>query len=355
TPTRIYGVYIAGRYKNTTLHVLTRTQVQDSLNYYCDTPFSIRMIFGGSWFCYTRFDNIGTLGYNTTATNKCASLQAGSSVIKFSEKDRECGFLTENRNGYDVFLGLVLPTGATKSATAFKYHDGTLPGALPWSTGNPTTTDATKNLVVCDASQWSHVRDAKAGNFKSLFCKKPATRLATTKAPTTTPTTQGPTTTMYCSAFQKANCGFIRTARQAVGFWGNCSAIGNATLDAMYQDCLPRMCSVDAHNNTAKCVIFEEFSTACINAGAQPGDWRYTYSCPAPETTTAPAIAAQQLLHNQNPAVKSQIAEGAPVAVDGTAADDVNRDAAVGGIDAFARGDSGDGVTQIKELPTNPQ
>ncbi|KAH7701530.1 hypothetical protein AAVH_31336 [Aphelenchoides avenae] len=94
TPTRIYGVYIAGHYKNTTIHVLTKTQVQDSLNYYCDTPFSIRMIFGSSWFCYTRFDNIGTLDYNTIATNKCASLQAGSSVIKFTENDRECGFLT---------------------------------------------------------------------------------------------------------------------------------------------------------------------------------------------------------------------------------------------------------------------
>ncbi|KAH7701531.1 hypothetical protein AAVH_31337, partial [Aphelenchoides avenae] len=274
TPTRIYGVYIAGHYKNTTIHVLTKTQVQDSLNYYCDTPFSIRMIFGSSWFCYTRFDNIGTLDYNTIATNKCASLQAGSSVIKFTENDRECGFLTENRNGYDVFLGLILPTGATKSATAFKYHDGTLPGALPWSTGNPSTTDATKNLVVCDASQWSHVRDAKAANFKSLFCKKPAMRVTTTTStstPATTSTTSGPTTTMYCEWNVTMHCYEVGIyVQRRTGPFMNCSILGNDTLNAWNDQCKIRLCGVSVNgyqlNQTAKCILYEEFAETCNNA-----------------------------------------------------------------------------------------
>lgn len=51
--------------------------------------------------------------------------------------------------------------------------------------------------------------------------------------------------------------------------------------------------------------------------------------------------------------VKSQIAKGAPVAVDGTAADGPNGGTAVGGSDALAGGDSGDGVTQIKLLLAN--
>ena len=160
----------------------------------------------------------------------------------------------------------------------------------------------------------------------------------------------------------------MRTAQQGQGFWGNCSKIGNATIDAMYQDCIPRLCSVDQNNNTAKCIIYEEFATACISAGGQLGDWRGTYSCPAPETTAAPAIAAQQLI--QDPVVKSQIAEGGPVAVaDGAAAD--GGAAVVGGSDASAGGDSGDGVkwfdwkvqkasiqrglAQIKQLMANQQ
>ncbi|KAH7673154.1 hypothetical protein AAVH_42367, partial [Aphelenchoides avenae] len=115
-----------------------------------------------------------TLNYDSISTNRCASLQAGSSVIKLTEAERECGFLTENRAGCEVYLGLIQPSGVAKTATSFKYYDGSSAGTLPWGTSSPNVTDTKKNLVICDNVERGHVRDVTALSFKSLFCKKPA-------------------------------------------------------------------------------------------------------------------------------------------------------------------------------------
>lgn len=66
---------------------------------------------------------------------------------------RIIAYVLEIRNGFDVFLGLMLPTGVKKTATAYKYYDGSLPGALPWGSGYPNVTDASKSLVICDSVQ----------------------------------------------------------------------------------------------------------------------------------------------------------------------------------------------------------
>ncbi|KAH7706547.1 hypothetical protein AAVH_26219 [Aphelenchoides avenae] len=169
TQKRVHGVYTAGRFRNGTMLVLSRTDVSISLNYSCDTPFSIRMIFGGKWYCYTRFDNIGALNYDTILTNRCASLQPGSSVIKLTEADRECGFLTENRAGYEVYLGLIQPNAVPKTAASYKYYDGSSAGTLPWATARPNVTDAKKNLVICDNVERGLYFDNHNNPYQHLF------------------------------------------------------------------------------------------------------------------------------------------------------------------------------------------
>lgn len=51
-----------------------------------------------------------------------------------------------------VFLGIVLPAGAKKSATAFKYFDGSNPNPLTWMPGRPSNSTAL-NLVYCDKNR----------------------------------------------------------------------------------------------------------------------------------------------------------------------------------------------------------
>ncbi|KAH7709974.1 hypothetical protein AAVH_22738 [Aphelenchoides avenae] len=194
-PNKLYGNYLAGHYANNTILVLTKTKVKDSLKYECDHEMGVRMTFGGFWYCYTLYTTGITASYSSISGNACENMQPGSSVIKFTDKDRECGFINENKEGKDIYLGLVLPPGVTKSAAAYKYYDGSLPGTLPWGTGYPNVTDSSKNLVICDAVQWGKIRDVTALNMKALMCKKAAKLMTTTTSTTTTSTTTTTTTT----------------------------------------------------------------------------------------------------------------------------------------------------------------
>lgn len=58
------------------------------------------MTFGGTWYCYTLYTTGITASYSSISGNACEKMQPGSSVIKFTDKDRECGFINGMTKGY---------------------------------------------------------------------------------------------------------------------------------------------------------------------------------------------------------------------------------------------------------------
>ncbi|KAH7708241.1 hypothetical protein AAVH_24511 [Aphelenchoides avenae] len=171
-PNLRWGNYFAGRDTNNTIYVLPKSKVNESLCYQCDTPFSIRMTFEGQWFCYS-LHPIANPTLATISGNACKNLVPGSAVVKLTDKVIECGFLSNIPNVQTAFLGIYLPAGVKKSATAFKYYDGTSPNPLTWLAGRPNNTIAAYTIVYCDKNQLGRVGDANPISLKNLVCKKP--------------------------------------------------------------------------------------------------------------------------------------------------------------------------------------
>ncbi|KAH7708242.1 hypothetical protein AAVH_24512 [Aphelenchoides avenae] len=89
------------------------------------------------------------------------------------------GWITTVRNIPDVsvaYLGIVLPAGAKKSLTAFKYYDGSKPNPLTWVPGRPSKSTA-HNLVYCDINRAGSVADSSPTAVKHLICKKAAVKV----------------------------------------------------------------------------------------------------------------------------------------------------------------------------------
>ncbi|KAH7709276.1 hypothetical protein AAVH_23457, partial [Aphelenchoides avenae] len=171
-PNLRWGNYFAGRDTNNTIYVLPKSKVNESLCYKCDTPFSIRMTFKGQWFCYS-LHPIASPSLATISGNACKNLVSGSAVVKLTDKVIECGFLSNIPNVYVAYLGIYLPAGVKKSATAFKYYDGTSPNPLTWLAGRPNNTITAYTIVYCDKNQLGRVGDANPISLKNLVCKKP--------------------------------------------------------------------------------------------------------------------------------------------------------------------------------------
>ncbi|KAH7700693.1 hypothetical protein AAVH_32185 [Aphelenchoides avenae] len=164
-----YPAYEAGSYFNGTIPVFSKTLVNESIGYTCDDALAIRNKFNGIWYCYTQF-TITSPSYATIANNKCASFQSGSEPVKTTDT-REYGFLYNSHN--DPYIGILLPAGATSSATAFTYYDGTATGTLNWASGRPNNSGGSNNLVIVNSD--GTITDVSSTNMNALICRKPAT------------------------------------------------------------------------------------------------------------------------------------------------------------------------------------
>ncbi|KAH7706381.1 hypothetical protein AAVH_26389, partial [Aphelenchoides avenae] len=67
--------------------------VNESLCYKCDTDFSIKMTFGGQWFCYS-LHPVPNPTLATISQNSCKNIVPGSAVVKLTNNAKEYGFLS---------------------------------------------------------------------------------------------------------------------------------------------------------------------------------------------------------------------------------------------------------------------
>ncbi|KAH7709114.1 hypothetical protein AAVH_23615, partial [Aphelenchoides avenae] len=125
--------------------------------------------------------------YDTIKQNTCKNLVSGSSVVKFTDTQKECGFVG-NYPGLTqgAFLGVVLPQGVAKSAAAFKYYDGGNPGPLPWQNGSPDSNTA-KNLVACDKNAQTFTMGTSGDETMGLLRATAASITRKTPIPTNVP------------------------------------------------------------------------------------------------------------------------------------------------------------------------